>query len=94
MHFSPELFDHLEKRIDKKAKVSFKNFKVTDWETDNYNTPIAQYFKKLLGNHTMKFGQLIEYDMRNIFVLKNHTQNITGILLPNRFIKKQNLKYL
>ena len=42
----------------------------------------------------MKFGQLIEYDMRNIFVLKNHTQNITGILLPNRFIKKQNLKYL
>ena len=27
------------------------------------------------GNQTMKFGQLVEYQMRNIFS-KNHTQNV------------------
>ena len=26
------------------------------------------------GNHTMKFGQLIEYNMRNIFVGKLYTK--------------------
>ena len=26
------------------------------------------------GNQTMKFGQLIEYDMRNIFVEKSYTK--------------------
>ena len=27
------------------------------------------------GNQTMKYGQLIQYNMRNIF-LKNHTENV------------------
>ena len=27
----------------------------------------------------MKFGQLIEYNMRNIF-LKNHAENVAGVL--------------
>ena len=26
------------------------------------------------GNQTMKFGQLIDYDMRNIFLEKSHTK--------------------
>ena len=26
------------------------------------------------GNHTMKFGQLIEYNMRNIFLEKSYTE--------------------
>ena len=26
------------------------------------------------GNQTMKFGQLIEYNMRNIFLEKSHTK--------------------
>ena len=29
----------------------------------------------------MKFGQLIEFNMKNIF-LKNHAQNVVGKLLP------------
>ena len=37
----------------------------------------------------MKFGLLIEYNMRNIF-LKNHTQNVEEQLVPDPFIKNQN----
>ena len=36
-------------------------------------------------NHTMKFGQLVEYNM--IFFLKNHTQNVEEKLVPDPFIK-------
>ena len=32
----------------------------------------------------MKFGQLIEYDVRN------HTQNVAGKLFPDPFLKNQN----
>ena len=32
------LFDHAGKQLDKKAKVH--------WQTNNYNTHIAQYLKK------------------------------------------------
>ena len=40
-------------------------------------------------NQAMKFGQLIECNMRNIF-LKNHTQNIVEKLFRKPFIKNQN----
>ena len=45
--------------------VNFKIFDVTDWKTNNYNTHIAQYLKEA----TMKFVELIEYNMENIFYL-------------------------
>ena len=41
------------------------------------------------GNQTMKFDQLIEYYMRNIF-LKNHMQNVVEKLFPDTSIKNQN----
>ena len=41
------------------------------------------------GNHTMKFGQLIEYNIRNIFV-KNHRQNVEEKLFPDAYLKNQN----
>ena len=37
-------------------------------------------------NETMKFGQLTECNMRNIF-LKNHTQNVVEKLFPVPFLK-------
>ena len=37
----------------------------------------------------MKFGQLIEYNMRNIF-LQNHIQNILEKLVPDLFLKNRN----
>ena len=41
------------------------------------------------GNQTMKFGQLIEYNMRNIFLEKS-AQNVVEKLVPETFIRNQN----
>ena len=40
------LFGYVEKRLNKKAKVNFKIYDVTDWTRNNYNIHIAQYLKK------------------------------------------------
>ena len=40
------LFGYVEKRLDKKAMVSFKIYDVADWATNNYNIHITQYVKK------------------------------------------------
>ena len=45
-NFCPDLLGNVGKRLDKKAKVNFKTFEVTDWKINNYNTDIAQYLKK------------------------------------------------
>ena len=45
------------------------------------------------GNHTMKPGQVIEYNMRNI-LLKNYTQNVVEKLFPDIFLNSQNGVYL
>ena len=37
----------------------------------------------------MKFGQLMEYNMRNI-LLKNNTQNVLEKLLSDPYLKNQN----
>ena len=44
--------------------------------TNNYNKHIAQYLKilKYLKYQKMKFGQLIEYNMKNIFLEKSYTK--------------------
>ena len=41
-------------------------------------------------NQAIKFGQLVEYSMRETFVLKNHTQNMVDKLFPDPFLKTQN----
>ena len=48
------------------------------------NYPISK------GNKTMIFVQLIEYNMRNIF-LENHTRNCGGETTPRPFSKKSKL---
>ena len=70
LNFCPNVFGHVGKRLDKKASVNFKIYEVTIWETNNYNTHTAQY----KGNQTMKFGQLIEYKMKNNFIKKSYTK--------------------
>ena len=45
------------------------------------------------GNQTMKFCQLKEYSMRNIF-LENHTKNVVEKVFPETFLKNQNWTYL
>ena len=54
-------------RFDKKAKVNFKIYGVTDWTTNNYNNHITNILRREV-NQKMKFCQLIEYNMRNIFL--------------------------
>ena len=41
------------------------------------------------GNETIKFGQLIKYNMRNIFLEKSHTKNVVDIF-DFDFLKIQN----
>ena len=40
-------------------------------------------------NQAIKFGQLLEYNIRNIFV-KNYTENVEAKLFPDSFVKNQN----
>ena len=42
------------------------------------------------GNQTMKYGQLIEYNMRNIFLEKSYTR-CGGETIPRPFSKKSKL---
>ena len=49
---------------------------------------------KSQDNQTMKFGQLIEYNMRNIFYKKSHAQNALDKLFPDPFMKNQDWEYL
>ena len=44
--FLSRLFGYVGNGLNKKAKVSFKLYDVTDWTTNNHNTYIVQYFKK------------------------------------------------
>ena len=44
------------------------------------------------GNQIMTFGQLIEYNTRKN--MKNHVQNVEEKLVPDSFLKNQNLPYL
>ena len=37
---------HVGKQLDKKSKVIFKIYDVTDYTTNNYNTHIGEYLKK------------------------------------------------
>ena len=82
------LFGHAAKQLDKKDKVNFKFYDVTAWLVNNRNTDIAQYFKK--GNQTMKFGQVIECNMINIFLEKSYWK-CDGETTPRPFSEKLKL---
>ena len=60
---------------------------VTEWTTVKLNTHIAQYLKSK-GTQTVKFGQLIEYKVRNIFLEKLYPK-CGGEASPYTFIKNQ-----
>ena len=46
------------------------------------------------GNQKMKFGQLIEYNLKNICNLKNHTQNVVEKLFTDPIFRKFKLSIL
>ena len=65
--------------------VDFKIYDVTTWLTNNCNAHIDLYLKK--QRQQRKFGQLIEYNMRNIFLEKSYTK-CDGGTIPRPFSKK------
>ena len=59
------LFNHVEKYLDLKDKVNFKICDITTWEANKSKQFSIISISK--DNQTMKFGKLIECNMRNIF---------------------------
>ena len=60
-------------------------YDLTTWTTNNCNTHIDQYLKKVRQSGNDIF-QLIEGNMKNIF-LKNYIQNAMEIFFPDSFLK-------
>ena len=54
---------------------------------------ILQNISGSKGNKAIKFGQLIEYNMRNIVLEKSYLK-YNEELYPDPFLKKQNWAYL
>ena len=59
LHFCLDFFAQGRKWFDKKAKINFKIYDLTNWNTNNEH--IVKVIEKE-GNQIMKFGQLAEYD--------------------------------
>ena len=74
--------------MQKKSKVNFEIYGITTCETT-----IAMYIfpniSQRKGNQTMKFSQLTEYNMRNIFLEKLYTK-CGGDIFPDPVLKNQN----
>ena len=84
LNFSPDFFDHVEKQLDKKAKINFKMSDVTNWIT-NITIHILSDFSKSNGNQIIRFGQLMEYNVSNVF-FKNHAENEARRLVSDLFL--------
>ena len=44
--FSSWIYGYVEKQLDKKTKVNFKIYDVTEWTRIDYNKHIAHYIEK------------------------------------------------
>ena len=47
LHFCPDFFGYVGKRLDQKTKVDFKIYDATNWNTNNYNKTIATLSQKV-----------------------------------------------
>ena len=77
-----QIFDHVRKRLDQKAKVNFKIYDVTSCIINNYNTHIARCLKKQRQSDNEILS--VKTISLEIFFLKNHAQNVMERLVPNR----------
>ena len=86
------LFGDVEKQPDQKDKVNFKIYDVTTWVQHGKQTIAIYIFPNISRskrNQTMKFTQLTEYNMRNIFPEKLY-QKRGGETIPRPFSKNKN----
>ena len=65
-------------------------YDVATWLTNNCNTHVTQHLTRSKGNQAMEFGQLMEYNMRNIFLEKSYTK-YGGETIPRSFSKNPKL---
>ena len=79
------LFGHAKKWLDKKGKINFNIYDVTDW-TEINTMRILPNISKSKGNQTMKFGLLMEYNTINIF-LQNCAENLFLFLVGFIWLK-------
>ena len=86
--FSRYLNGHAEKWLNLKDQVIFKIYDVTTWLTITVH--ILTNISRSKDNNVMKFGQLLEYNMRNIF-LENLYSKCGGETIPRSFSKKSRL---
>ena len=70
-------------------KVNFNFYDVTALLTNNCNTILPNILRSK-GNQAMKFGQLIEYNMKKVFFEKSST-NCGGETSPRPFSGKLKL---
>ena len=88
--FLPRLFGHAEKCIDYKDKANFKIYNVITWLTNNCNAHILPNISRSKCNQRMKFGQLMEYNMRKIFLERLCTK-YGRETIPRPFSKRSKL---
>ena len=86
--FLSTFLNHVDKQLDQ--KVNFKIFNVTTWFTNNCNIHVLPNISRGKGNQKIKFGQLIEYIIRNVFLKKYYTK-CGGKTIPRPFSKKLKL---
>ena len=82
------LFGHVAKRLDKKDQVNLKLASQPGEQTIAIH--ILPNISRSKGNQTIKFGQLIECKMRNIFPEKSYTK-CDGETSPGLFSEKLKL---
>ena len=70
LQICPDLFVYLEKRLDIKLWLISK-FMTSQTGQQAITIHTLPNISRRKDNHTMKFGQLIEYNMRNIFLEKS-----------------------
>ena len=87
LKFMSCLFDYEEKPFDKKAVISYSTFLTSQTGKQTLTIYILYNVLGSKGNQAMKFGQLIEYNRRNIF-LEELYRKCVGEASPRPFYKK------
>ena len=94
----------LENSLIRKLRLIFKLCDVTNWEANNQNAHNAHFnISRSICNQTMKCGQLMEYNTKNIYLeieynirnilLKNQGKNVVETLVRDLF-KKTKIKHI
>ena len=79
VNFLSWFFGHILKCLNKKAKADVQIDDVTDWQANNYNVYIPNISKSKC-NKTVKSGQLIEYNVRMVFLQESSGANLGHFL--------------